>query len=51
LLAGVCRLRIVKAFIAAGIRDPADFEGMHLADAPELVELEKHERDPKQIFV
>jgi hypothetical protein len=43
-LAGADRVKLAVACLAAGIKDPADFEGMQLDRAPELKALEEHER-------
>ena len=41
--AGGDRVQMAGACLAAGIRDPADFEGMQLRRVPELRALEVHE--------
>ena len=41
---------MAKACLAAGIRDPSDFEGMRLENVPEIVALGQHERSDSTIF-
>ena len=43
-MAGADRVKLAGACLAAGTRDPTDFEGMQLDRSPELKALEEHER-------